>query len=87
MGHNTEDCVTLKDKIEELIQVGQLQHYVKEYRAVRRSSVRDASPVRSVPRGRSPRRPKDKRVVPLTKVDPTDRKTIEGRISINEVEV
>ncbi|XP_047178016.1 uncharacterized protein LOC124845034 [Vigna umbellata] len=29
MGHTTEECVTLKDKIEELIQAGQLKKYVK----------------------------------------------------------
>ncbi|XP_014523756.1 uncharacterized protein LOC106780034 [Vigna radiata var. radiata] len=28
-GHDTEDCVTLKDKIEELIHMGRLQQYVK----------------------------------------------------------
>ncbi|XP_014521978.1 uncharacterized protein LOC106778519 [Vigna radiata var. radiata] len=28
-GHDTEDCVTLKDKIEELIRMGRLQQYVK----------------------------------------------------------
>ncbi|XP_014503280.1 uncharacterized protein LOC106763627 [Vigna radiata var. radiata] len=29
MGHNTEDCMTLKDKIEEMIRSGLLQQYVK----------------------------------------------------------
>lgn len=29
MGHNTEDCVTLKDKIEEMTRSGLLQQYVK----------------------------------------------------------
>ncbi|XP_014490292.1 uncharacterized protein LOC106753024 [Vigna radiata var. radiata] len=33
MGHNTEDCVTLKDKIEEMIRAGQLVRYVKGYRS------------------------------------------------------
>ncbi|XP_014503053.1 uncharacterized protein LOC106763369 [Vigna radiata var. radiata] len=33
MGHNTEDCVTLKDKIEEMIRAGLLQQYVKGSRA------------------------------------------------------
>ncbi|XP_014511822.1 uncharacterized protein LOC106770532 [Vigna radiata var. radiata] len=32
MGHNTEDCVTLKDKIEEMIRAGLLQQYVKGHR-------------------------------------------------------
>ncbi|XP_014503206.1 uncharacterized protein LOC106763546 [Vigna radiata var. radiata] len=40
MGHNTEDCVSLKDKIEEMIRAGLLQRYVKRYRT-------DQSPERS----------------------------------------
>ncbi|XP_014490820.1 uncharacterized protein LOC106753514 [Vigna radiata var. radiata] len=33
MGHNTEDYVTLKDKIEEMVRAGLLQRYVKGYQS------------------------------------------------------
>ncbi|XP_017434434.1 uncharacterized protein LOC108341251 [Vigna angularis] len=32
MGHTTEECVTLKDKIEELIRVGKLKKYIRDDR-------------------------------------------------------
>ncbi|XP_017420424.1 uncharacterized protein LOC108330453 [Vigna angularis] len=32
MGHTTEECVTLKDKIEELIQAGKLKKYIRDDR-------------------------------------------------------
>ncbi|XP_017410260.1 uncharacterized protein LOC108322623 [Vigna angularis] len=32
MGHTTEECITLKDKIEQLIQVGKLKKYIRDYR-------------------------------------------------------
>ncbi|XP_047160394.1 uncharacterized protein LOC124830663 [Vigna umbellata] len=50
MGHTTEECVTLKDKIEELIRSGQLKKYVR--------IDRPRAPMdRSSPRRTSPRRP------------------------------
>ncbi|XP_047180350.1 uncharacterized protein LOC124847012 [Vigna umbellata] len=35
IGHNTEDCTVLKDKVEELIRAGHLRRFVKEERKVR----------------------------------------------------
>ncbi|XP_014523893.1 uncharacterized protein LOC106780154 [Vigna radiata var. radiata] len=53
MGHDTEECMTLRDKIEELIRAGRLKNYVKEYRP-ERSLVRRKSP-RGSPRRSSSR--------------------------------
>ncbi|XP_017437959.1 uncharacterized protein LOC108344008 [Vigna angularis] len=52
LGHTIEECVTLKDGIEELIQVGQLKRYVKTERPERHvgSSARSRSPRRRPPR-------------------------------------
>ncbi|XP_014524300.1 uncharacterized protein LOC106780512 [Vigna radiata var. radiata] len=74
MGHNTEDCVTLKDKIEEMIRSGLLQQYVKGNRTVeyrggreRKEYVRPSFPhsdekrayTRSPPRSARTHRPSD----------------------------
>ncbi|XP_014523974.1 uncharacterized protein LOC106780225 [Vigna radiata var. radiata] len=60
-GHDTEECVTLRDKIEELIQAGRLQRYIKmnapDQYTERPSSPRWTSPRRSH-RPRSPRKQK-----------------------------
>lgn len=50
MGHTTEECVNLKDKIEELIQVGQLKKYVKVERPTEHPTCHPRSPRRSPPR-------------------------------------
>jgi len=63
-GHNTEECIALKDKIEELIQVGHLQRYVVrgEWRQYgrQRAKTPEHSPRRSM-RVRSPRTKRDDR--------------------------
>ncbi|XP_014515665.1 uncharacterized protein LOC106773494 [Vigna radiata var. radiata] len=52
-GHDTEDCLTLRDKIEELIRMGQLQQYVKkDVRRSEGSSRREPARPRSPPRER-----------------------------------
>lgn len=49
-GHTTEDCVTLKDKIESLVQAGHLQRFVQRggtsSRIVGRSSLRPDRPIK-----------------------------------------
>ncbi|XP_017431985.1 uncharacterized protein LOC108339357 [Vigna angularis] len=47
LGHTTEECVTLKDKIEPLIRAGHLRKYVKEERSQVRNPSR-RSPRRSI---------------------------------------
>jgi len=37
-GHQTEECVALKDRIEELIQAGQLKRFIKDGRMMMRQS-------------------------------------------------
>lgn len=32
MGHTTEDCITLKDKLESFVQAGHLREFVQEHR-------------------------------------------------------
>ncbi|XP_014499257.1 uncharacterized protein LOC106760322 [Vigna radiata var. radiata] len=58
--HDTEECVTLRDKIEELVRVGRLQQYVKanvtDQYPDRLPSPRLRSPPRRSYRPRSPRR-------------------------------
>ncbi|XP_017420171.1 uncharacterized protein LOC108330176 [Vigna angularis] len=54
MGHTTEECVTLKDKIEELIRAGQLKKYV-------RVDCPQAPVDRPSPRRASPRKPERRR--------------------------
>ncbi|XP_014496663.1 uncharacterized protein LOC106758235 [Vigna radiata var. radiata] len=53
-GHDTEDCLTLRDKIEELIRMGQLQQYVRreDVRWTKGSSRREHVRPRSPPRER-----------------------------------
>ncbi|XP_047170848.1 uncharacterized protein LOC124839159 [Vigna umbellata] len=65
MGHTTEECETLKDKIEELIRAGKLKKYVRDERSqqpterpVQRSAYRPEGPRNSrAERPRSERRP------------------------------
>ncbi|XP_047150041.1 uncharacterized protein LOC124822117, partial [Vigna umbellata] len=40
IGHNTEDCTVLKDKVEELIRAGHLRKFVKEERKTRSPPIR-----------------------------------------------
>lgn len=54
-GHDTEDCLTLKDKIEELIRAGRLQHYIRIDGDVRYQEGRPSMRPRS-PRPRSPKK-------------------------------
>ncbi|XP_047181806.1 uncharacterized protein LOC124848211 [Vigna umbellata] len=55
-GHTTEECVTLKDKMEELIRAGQLKKYVqidRPHAPIDRPSPRRASPRKPERHGRS----------------------------------
>jgi len=52
IGHTTEECHTLRDKIEELIRQGHLKKYVRQDRP-QRSPMRNQSPRRRVPPTRS----------------------------------
>jgi len=49
IGHTTEECHTLRDKIEELIRQGHLKKYIRQDRPPQ-STVRNRSPVRRTPR-------------------------------------
>lgn len=52
MGHSTEECITLRDKIEELIRAGHLKKYIKSERA-QPVVHRERSPHRNPARERS----------------------------------
>ncbi|XP_014491816.1 uncharacterized protein LOC106754319 [Vigna radiata var. radiata] len=56
MGHTTEECVTLRDKIEELIRAGHLKQYIKTAPAEPQRG-RGPSPASRRDQGRSPSRP------------------------------
>ncbi|XP_014523638.1 uncharacterized protein LOC106779933 [Vigna radiata var. radiata] len=62
MGHDTEDCMTLKDRIEELIQAGHLKQYIRNHQnetvSAGRPSPRERSPRTSTDRGRRDVRPR-----------------------------
>ncbi|XP_027905769.1 uncharacterized protein LOC114165319 [Vigna unguiculata] len=62
IGHTTEECHTLRDKIEELIRQGHLKNYIQQDRP-QRSPVRNRSPVRrqALTRWEKRREPKPER--------------------------
>ena len=69
-GHSTEECQALKDKIEELIQVGHLRRFVRGGQDTRHSRHRDepSKRRRSPPRTRDDQR--SRRDVPPRRDDP-----------------